>query len=123
MRQRKLTQKALVAPSLLDWIQVGALKVLDEGHHQQGPIFVVTDDCWYLAPAQVGDGSQPSLTRDQLEELPCLPHDDRLQQSTRANGVSELLEFGYIEFTAGLKGIRPDLGNGDSLELAGARRG
>src|SRR5215475_6532563 len=80
LRQLKIVDQPAITASLFERVEVGALKILDEGQDEHGPVIEVPHDCGNLGPAQVRCRPQPTLACDELERVAAPAYGDRLKQ-------------------------------------------
>jgi hypothetical protein len=81
----------------LDRVEVLALKVLDEGDLEAGPLVELADDG--RDPLEPGRGRRPkpALPGDELVAVEGLHHEDRLEDAVRAHARGERGELRFAE--------------------------
>ncbi len=102
LRQMEFVHQAVKRARLFDSIQVFALDVLNQRHFQRQLIGHLPDDCRHLSQAGTLRRAPASLSCDELESIADRPHHQRLNNSTRANGSSQLIERLFSKTSARL---------------------
>ena len=102
LRQVKLMHQTVKRTRLLDGIQVFALNVLNQRHFQRQLVGHLPDDRRHAAQRSALRRPPAPLSGDELKPVANWPNDKRLNDSTRANRSSQLIECLFAKPSARL---------------------
>ena len=111
LRVPEIVHKPLIRLGFLDRIEVAPLDVLDDCQLERLRIVELAHDrrnIVKLCPLRRAPATFPG---DDLIAAPMGSHDDRLDEPTRTQRISQLFERRLIEVSARLIGIRQDIGD------------
>ena len=116
--QLKLVDETLVALCLLERIQVGTLKILDECQGEHGAIVEIPNNGGDFSPPQAACRAEPPLAGNEFPPIPLArSYGDGLKQPAGADRCLELSQFGLREHSSRLKTVWRNIRNPNSLKL------
>ena len=108
--------KRLQRKGFLEEVEVGALKVFQQGEEGGAAILGVDEEAGDGGEACGDGGAQAAFARDEVVAAVFLPESEGLEDADFPDGGGELGEGGGVEVAAGLVGRGVDEGGGDVVE-------
>jgi hypothetical protein len=126
----KFIHQAVECARLLDGIQILPLNVFNESELERLLIAYLSQDNRHAQKLRALRGAPSPLARDELVSCAELSHDQRLDDSARANGLRQFLDSGFCKSCtrlvwAGIKKVDVDLqrSSGGAWRWGDCRRG
>jgi hypothetical protein len=115
----------MVALPFFDWIEISALKILDESQRQDGFIVDVLYDRGNFFPPEFRRCAEATFTGNQFETVLSRTSSNgyRLKESAGLEAFFEFLKLVWIEFCSRLKGISSNLSDRYRFQSAIVARG
>ena len=117
----EILDQLAVAERFLDWVEILALEIFDEGELENFAIVRFADEDGELGEAGDLGGAPATFTGDQFIRAVAGTNDERLKNPLLFDGVSEFLDRIFGEIFAGLEWARDDAGDGNALHLLAGR--